>query len=623
MNEESVSTPTNAKTTTKTATSHKTSFPPPNVLPRAASEEDLSYRSFGTHALDHAFRANLARLTFGLSPGGIMGVYYDWLANMLMSPGKQVALVEKAIRKSTRLLNHTFQLSRAQAVDPCIKPLEQDNRFASETWQQWPYNLIYQAFLLQQQWWHNATTQIDGFSPQHERVMSFLVRQLLDRFSPSNFPWSNPDILSTTLAQGGANLVRGVQNFTEDWERAVSGKKPIGADRFPVGKKVAVTPGKVVYRNHLIELIQYTPTTTEVKPEPVLFVPAWIMKYYILDLSPENSLVKYLVDQGYTVFMISWHNPTSADRDLSLEDYRRKGVMAAMDVVSSIMAKNKAAPEEKIHAVGYCLGGTLLSIAAAAMARDQDTRLATLTTFATQVDFTEAGELMLFISDSEVAYIESMMWDQGYLDGKQMAGTFQILRSNDLIWSRIVRDYFLGERQSMNDLMAWNADLTRMPYRMHSEYLRGMFLNNDLAAGRYIVDERPINLADLRLPVFAVGTSKDHVAPWRSVYKITHHPAIDVTFVLTSGGHNVGIVNPPSNNNHRRYRIRIDRAGDCYMDPDTWQASTPLQSGSWWPAWVDWLASMSGKPVPPPAMGAPEAGYPPLQDAPGTYVLQT
>jgi len=575
----------------------------------------LSYRSYGTRAFDHAFRAGLARFTLGLNPAGLTGLYVDWLAHLAISPGKQIALAEKAGRKVTRLMNYLYQQLANPDCSTCIEPLPQDRRFAGEHWQQWPWNLIHQAFLLHQQWWHNATTEIDGLSPQRQQVLSFLARQQLDHFAPSNFPWSNPEILQATMAEGGLNLWRGIQNLNEDWQRAMAGKRPVGADDYRVGENIAVTPGKVVFRNHLIELIQYSPTTAEVHPEPVLIVPAWIMKYYILDLSPDNSLVKYLVDSGHTVFMISWRNPTSDDRELGMDDYRRYGVMDALDAISAIN------PDTGIHAMGYCLGGTLLNIAAATMARDGDDRLASMTTLATQVDFSEAGELMLFIGESEVAYLESMMWEQGYLDGYQMAGAFQLLRSNDLIWSRMVRDYFLGERQPMNDLMAWNADLTRMPYRMHSEYLRGIFLNNNLSGGRFIVDDRPINLADLRTPMFVVGTSSDHVAPWKSVYKITTHPAIDVTFLLTNGGHNAGIVSPPGHD-HRRYQVSTHKAGCNYMDPDTWQASTPIHEGSWWPEYLSWLKAHSGEMTCPPAMGAPERGLPTLLDAPGSYVLQ-
>jgi polyhydroxyalkanoate synthase len=411
------------------------------------------------------------------------------------------------------------------------------------------------------------------------------------------------------------NLVRGALNLIADWERALGGKKPVGNEQFGVGRNVAVTPGKVIYRNRLIELIQYAAATETVRPEPVLIVPAWIMKYYILDLSPQNSLVKYLTEQGFTVFMVSWKNPGAGDRDLGLDDYRRLGLMAALDAVTAVV------PKQPVHAVGYCLGGTLLAIAAAAMARDRDERLKSVTFLAAQTDFTEAGELMLFINESQITFLEDMMWAQGFLDTKQMAGAFQLLRSNDLVWSRMVRSYLMGERESMNDLMAWNADATRMPYRMHSEYLRHLFLDNDLVEGRYAVDGRPVALTDIRAPIFAVGTTRDHVAPWRSVFKIHLLTDTEVTFLLTSGGHNAGIVSEPGRP-RRTYQMRTNSHQDHYADPDTWVATTPRQDGSWWPAWVRWLEARSGAPAAPPTIGAPAAGYAPIGDAPGIYVLQ-
>jgi polyhydroxyalkanoate synthase subunit PhaC len=567
-------------------------------------------------ALDHAAHASLARLTGGLSPAAVFDAYMDWAVNLAISPGKQVELAAKAARKWARLAQFASGCaSGGGTCEPCIDPLPQDKRFAEAEWQQWPFNLIQQGFLLQQQWWDNATTGIDGVTKQHQAVVEFISRQILDMTSPSNFLLTNPVVQRRILETGGQNLVQGFRNFLDDWERIVRSKPPAGVEAFQVGRDVAVTPGKVIYRNRLIELIQYEPTTKEVRPEPILIVPAWIMKYYILDLSPENSLVRYLTGQGFTVFIISWKNPTAEDRNLGMDDYRTLGVMAALDVMNAVF------PDQKVHAVGYCLGGTLLSIAAATMARDGDKRLETLSLLAAQADFREAGELTLFINESQVHFLEDLMRSQGYLDTRQMAGAFQLLRSNDLIWSRLVRHYLMGERTSLNDLMAWNADATRMPYRMHADYLRQLFLDNDLAEGRFQVDGRPIAISDIRAPIFAVGTERDHVAPWRSTFKIHLLADTDVTFLLTTGGHNAGIVAGPDNSKGS-FQVLTRSAAGHFLDPDTWTRIAPRFEGSWWPEWTRWLTSHSDEPVVPPAMGAPALGYPALCDAPGTYVMQ-
>lgn len=558
-----------------------------------------------------------ARQTLGLSPHALAEAWLDWAGHLATSPGKQLQLWHKGARKFARFARYLPECCMpGTGHTRCIEPLPQDKRFASPAWQQFPYNALYQAFLLQQQWWHNATTGVHGVSPQHEQQVSFAARQVLDVVSPSNMWFLNPDVLQRTIEEGGQNFVRGWMNFVDDMDRAVNGRLPAGAEDFVVGRNLAITPGKVVFRNHLIELIQYAPTTPDVHPEPILIVPAWIMKYYILDLRPENSLVRYLVSQGFTVFMISWKNPTAADRDLGMEDYRRDGIMAALDAISHIV------PDQKVHATGYCLGGTLMAIAAAAMARDGDHRLGSLSFLAAQTDFHDAGELTLFINPSQVAFLEDVMAEQGYLDSSQMAGAFQLLRSQDLIWSRAVRDYLMGERQPLFDLMAWNADSTRMPFRMHSEYLRKLFLDNELAHGLYEVDGRPVALTDIRTPIFAVGTETDHVAPWRSSYKFHLLMDASITFLLTSGGHNAGIVSQPGRKG-RRYRMATKQEHENYRDPDTWYAETPVSEGSWWPAWVEWIEEQSlGRRVAPPAMGAPDAGFPPLDDAPGFYVMQ-
>ena len=557
--------------------------------------------------VDRATQATLARIVGGLSPAALAGAYLDWGLHLAASPGKQMELADKALRKSMRFA-YNIGATLTGGHNQNVQPLPQDHRFDAEGWGAWPFNALAQSFLATQQWWHNATTGVGGVTRQHERAVSFVARQSLDIFSPSNFLFTNPDLLRRTAEQGGANLLRGAQHFVEDWQRMTARKPPEGAEAFTPGGKVACTPGKVVFQNELIELIQYAPATDKVRPEPILIVPAWIMKYYILDLSPQNSLVKFLTEQGFTVFMISWKNPEPNDAGLGFDDYRTLGPMAALNAIGEII------PDTQVHSVGYCIGGTLLAVTAAAMARDGDHRLASMTLFAAQTDFTEAGELMLFINESQINFLENVMWEQGYLEIDQMAGAFHLLRSNDLIWSRIVHDYLMGERQPMNDLMAWNADGTRMPYRMHSEYLRRLFLRNELVEGKFEAGGAAVALGDISAPIFAVGTTADHVAPWKSVFKIHLFCDGEVTFVLTNGGHNAGIVSEPGHK-HRHFQMATRPASGHYVDPDTWAEFSPHQEGSWWPAWAEWLAARSGAPAKPPKMG------PDLCDAPGTYVL--
>lgn len=580
----------------------------PASAPQTSSES--VYRD-----VDRLFHAWLASLTFGISPISLSQAWQDWLQHLATSPGKQREILTKAVEKTTRLQDFIARcaLGGGKAV-PCISPLPQDRRFRHPSWESFPYNVFQQSFLLTQQWWHNATTSLPGVTGKHERLVEFYSRQILDMVSPSNFPALNPEVIGKTMREGGLNLARGMQNMADDLTRLADGKPPAGAENFRPGIEVAATPGEVVFRNELIELIRYESTTKTVKAEPVLIVPAWIMKYYILDLSPQNSLIRYLVENGFTVFCISWRNPGRDQSDCSFDDYRKLGVMAALDVVQTTTGSSK------VHGVGYCLGGTLLSIAASAMARDGDHRFASLSFFAAQVDFEEPGELGLFVDESQIALLEDVMWVEGTLDQRQMAGAFQMLRSQDLVWSRMVHEYLMGERAPMTDLMAWNADSTRMPFRMHSEYLRQLYLGNDLAQGRLHVDGRPVHVEDIRAPVFAVGTVTDHVAPWRSVFKLTHLLDTDVDFVLTSGGHNAGIVSEPGHP-RRSYRHLEYKHEDPHPDPDDWADAAPEIKGSWWPAWVEWLRSHSGGDVPsirPTEM----VKTPPICPAPGTYVLE-
>ncbi len=565
--------------------------------------------------VDSFIHARQAKFTMNISPITQLLAILDWSVNLADSPGTQYRTMEDVVQKTVNYWGHVFR-TFFNTGGKKEKPVAVDERFQDEAWQQKPYLFMYQAFLLCEQWWQNATTDIPGVSRHHQNVVSFMTRQIMDLFSPANFLWTNPILTRVTWEQGGLNLLRGWENMMEDLRRRRNGELPVGTEMFRPGKEVAVTPGRVVFRNHLVELIQYEPATEKVYAEPVFIVPAWIMKYYILDLSPRNSLVKYLVDSGHTVFIISWRNPTEEDRNLSMADYHFDGILAAINAISKII------PERKIHTVGYCLGGTMLAIALATMARDGDNRAQSMTLLAAQTDFTEAGEINLFIDENQVNYLTDIMYDRGYLDTKEMAGAFQMLRTNDLFWSPIIQNYILGERRPLNDLMAWNADATRMPYRMHSKYLRRMFLDNDLFEGRYKVQGHNIALHDIHVPVFLVGTVMDHVAPWRSVYKFhltSDAPAI--TFVLTSGGHNAGIVSEPLNS-RRTYQMLTRRKDETYIDPDQWLEEAPGFEGSWWIPWQKWLTENSSGQAVPPQMGAPEKGLHILGDAPGSYVHQ-
>ena len=551
------------------------------------------------HALDLNVHSALARLTGGVSPIALSLAFQDWLMHLAVSPGKQLELAG-----TLKGLGLAWLPASSAAVD------NGDARFSAPDWSNWPYNVLARAFTQTEQFWNQATSGVRGVAPHHAQVVNFTARQLLDMGAPSNYFWSNPEVLRRALESRGQSVLAGWSN----WLRDLAGQVPAsGEGGYVVGRDVALTPGKVVYRNELVELIEYAPQTASVYREPVLIVPSWIMKYYILDLSPHNSLVRFLVQQGHTVFMVSWRNPDAADRGLDMDDYLHRGIF---DVLQEVDRLSEAAP---VHAVGYCLGGTLLAIAAAALGSGRHGRpaeLRSVTLLAAQTDFTEPGELGLFIDDSELAMLDALMWRQGYLDGRQMAGSFQLLNSRDLIWSRMMHDYLLGQHGTPNDLMAWNADTTRLPYRMHSEYLNQLFLHNDLAEGRYRVDGKAVALNDIKAPLFVVGTERDHVSPWRSVYKIHVLADAAVDFVLASGGHNAGIVSEPGHA-RRSYRAAPHRArGAPYLAPEDWLQQAHEQAGSWWPHWQQWLAHhSSAEQVTAPVLAAA------LEDAPGRYVL--
>jgi len=555
--------------------------------------------------LDRLLHAWQSRLTGGLSPGIFLLSFFDWFLHAANSPFRMAEMSRQALAQMRRWGEIALGREAPAEAEPA------DHRFAYAGWRRRPFSLLAQAALLGEEWTMKAVHAPYGVQSASESLVAFCARQWLNVLSPSNFPWMNPEIIDRTMGERGANLARGYFNFLKDSAARQKGER---ANAYKVGVDIAVTPGKVIYRNRLIELIQYAPSTPMVEAEPVLIVPAWIMKYYILDLSPHNSLIRWLGTQGRTVFCISWRNPDADMRNLSFEDYRKDGILSALNVVHDICG-------EPIHAVGYCLGGTLLAVQAARMAGKGDDRLASLSFFAAETDYSDAGELQLFISEDQLSFLNDMMQAQGFLDSDQMEAAFQLLRANDLIWIPAIRKYWLGERGTMNDLMAWNADGTRMPARMHIEYLRHFFLNDDLAEGKFRVGEETAALQDIKLPIFMVGTERDHIAPWRSVYKLHFLNDGEITFALTSGGHNAGIVSEPGHKG-RHFRIRVRPAGGRTLGPEEWLKQTQAREGSWWPEWRDWLdAHSSGGRLPPRSIGGGRRR--PLEDAPGTYVFQT
>src|SRR5437763_7193578 len=497
-------------------------------------------------------------------------------------------------------------------------PVHDDLGFNDAAWNVWPFNAYARAYGNWASWWKQALTPAAAATDPALSRVNFAGRLLLEAASPANFLYTNPELLERTAAESGQNLIRGLKNWLEDAQRVARGGRVGGTEHFEVGKDVAVTPGKVVFRNRLIELLQYAPQTPDVYAEPILITPAWIMKYYILDLSPRNSLVRYLVEKGHTVFMISWKNPGAADRELGMDDYLQLGFLDALAQVRRLI------PQHPVHAVGYCIGGTLLAIAAAAPTQAGEAPFASLTLLAAQTDFSAPGELSVFITPSQIAMLEAMMQKSGVLESERMGAAFALLRSRDLLWKPAVDQYMRGERPKLNDLMAWNADGTRMPWRMHSEYLERLYLKNELARGELTVRGERIDLSCLRAPMFVVGAETDQVAPGRWGYQVRDLTrGADYTFLLTSGGHNAGIVSGPVHP-RRRYRMLTWSNATDRLSADEWLKSAPSLEGSWWPAWQNWLIEHSTakrQPARTPAAAA-GAGHGALEDAPGSYVRE-
>ena len=564
--------------------------------------------------LERQLRAQMAAVTGGLAPEDYSQAWWDWYLNLANEPGKQLNLLQSAFDKALDTWN--FATRAASAPSDTTEPIP---GFANPAWNVWPFNLYAKSHSNWASWMQEALAAGARGPDANSNRLKFATQQMLDAASPANFLHTNPEVLQQTVTESGQNLVRGLQNWLEDAQGILTGRRAGSRTEFQVGKDVAVTPGKVIFRNRLIEVLQYAPQTDTVHAEPVLITPAWIMKYYILDLSPRNSLIRFLVEKGHTVFVISWKNPTLAERELGMDDYVQLGFKDALEVV------NQAVPDQKVHAVGYCIGGTLLSIGAALLGRQGDHRLASVTLLAALTDFSEPGELSVFISPNQLSMLEAVMHQKGVLESERMGAAFMLLRSKDLLWTPAVNTYLRGERTKPNDLMAWNADGTRMPWKMHSEYLDRLYLNNELARGEFDVQGERIDLKDIRVPMFVVGTETDHVAPWKAVYKaraLTR--SADYTFLLTSGGHNAGIVSGPVHPK-RRFRARTWSNDTEVLSPSDWFETTAVQTGSWWPEWQRWLVARSNpEQVAARAVKASSRAEGPkvMEDAPGQYVRE-
>lgn len=580
-------------------------------------------------ALDQLTHAFLARVHAGLSPVSLARAWTDWALNLAVSPGSQARLGTEAQTLGLAWLQQSMRaaVTQLQPVMPTTQDAEsqaevisgtspsRDPRFDDAAWNRWPWSALVSANQALECWWQSAA-ELQGMEPHSREQLRFFSRQWLEMVSPSNGFLSNPQALQKAADTRGKSLVLGMGHAVDEW-RVRHGLTPLqpSSDALRPGQGLAMSAGQIVLRNDLIELIQYQPVTAQVHTEPVLIVPSCIMKFYILDLSPHNSMVRWLVAQGHTVYIVSWRNPDENDALLSLDDYVRRGVLEAIDHVRS-------ATQQPVHLAGYCLGGTFTSIAAAVLAPQKDSTnspspLASLTLMAAETDFSEPGEMGVLIDSAQVEMLEDLMTEQGFLTGRQMAGSFQFLHARELVWTQRMRSVLLGEPPHSNDLMAWNADVTRLPALMHSQYLRRMYLGNDLAEGRYTFEGQSISLRDITVPLFAVGTTQDHVSPWRSVFKVHQLVDADVTFVLTNGGHNAGIVSEPGHAG-RHYQIQTTAQVDKQPSPDQWVATAAQRQGSWWEAWSDWLQGHGSAEL-------VEAREPPVEPtlgaAPGCYVM--
>jgi polyhydroxyalkanoate synthase len=498
-----------------------------------------------------------------------------------------------------------------QDVAPVIQPDARDKRFADPEWSSNQfYDFLKQAYLLSSQWSERLVKNAQGLDPHTRQKAEFYAKQLSNAVSPSNFLLTNPELMRDTLSENAENLVRGMKMLAEDIEAGHGYLKlrQSDASKFAVGKNLAMTPGKVIYQNDLMQLIQYSPATEQVLKRPLLIIPPWINKFYILDLNPEKSFIKWCVDQGLTVFVISWVNPDARQAMKGFEDYMREGPLEALDVIKDVTG------EDQVHAIGYCVGGTLMAVTLAWMAAKNDTRIMSATFFAAQVDFTYAGDLMVFVDEEQIKSIERNMAERGYLEGKKMATAFNMLRSNDLIWPYVISNYLKGKQPYPFDLLYWNSDSTRMPAANHSFYLRNCYLDNKLSKGQMVIDNVKLDLGKITAPVYNLATREDHIAPAKSAFLGSKFFGGPVKFVLAGSGHIAGVINPAGKKQKYQYWTGDDPLGSI----DRWIEKATEHAGSWWPDWIDWIKKQDGAMVPAREPGS--AKYKAIEDAPGSYV---
>ncbi|HYH40593.1 MAG TPA: class I poly(R)-hydroxyalkanoic acid synthase [Burkholderiales bacterium] len=543
---------------------------------------------------------------------GIGKAFFDAWSRVLSDPVRMAETQVKLWQDYWSLWQQSMLKLMGQDTAPVAQAASGDRRFKHADWQQnFLYDYIKQSYLITARHLHQSLAGVHGLDEQTARKVDFYTRQYIDALSPSNFVLTNPEVMRETVASGGQNLLKGFSNLLDDIARGNGdGPKLRMTDEaaFKVGENLGVTEGKVVFQNDLMQLIQYSPRTAQVYARPLLIVPPWINKYYILDLREKNSFVRWAVEQGHTVFIVSWVNPDAAYARKSFEDYLNQGPLAAIDAVE------RATGSSEINLIGFCLGGTLLATALGQLAAKGDTRVKSATFFATLIDFDRAGELEVFIDERQVAALEKRMDERGYLEGSEMASTFNMLRANDLIWSFVVNNYLLGRNPFPFDLLYWNSDSTRMPAAMHSYYLRNMYLENRLSKpGGLVLNETPIDLRKVKVPLYFISTVEDHIAPWQSCYAGAQLFEGPVRFVLGGSGHIAGIINPPAANKYSYWTNDVLPA-----EPETWLASAKNHPGSWWNDWAQWSAPHGGEKVPAREPGA--GALPALEDAPGSYV---